>query len=126
MKILIVEDNREMRRLLSGLLKDVAEAIYECADGAEALAAYEAHHPDWVLMDIKMLKMDGIAATRQITRAWPAARIMMVTDYDDTQLREAAHLAGAAEYVTKENLLEVRRILLGDGLRGRATRTHQS
>ena len=48
MTILIVDDNPEMRRLLRGLLQDVAEAIYECADGAEALATYEAHRLDWV------------------------------------------------------------------------------
>ena len=119
MKILIVEDNRDMRRLLRGLLKDVAETIYECADGAEALAAYEAYRPDCVLMDIKMPKTDGITATRQITTAWPTARVMMVTEYGDAQLREAARLAGASEYVLKENLLEVRRILVDDGLRGR-------
>jgi two-component system response regulator DegU len=115
MKILIVEDNPEMRRLLRGLLNDVAEAIYECADGAQALAVYEAHRPDWVLMDIRMHEVDGIAATREITRAWPAAQIMIVSDYDDASLRQAAQLAGASEYVTKENLLEVRRILLAGG-----------
>ena len=118
MKILVVDDNREMRRLLRGLLKDVAEAIYECADGVEALAAYEVHHPDWVLMDVRMREVDGIAATRQITKSWPAARIMIVTDYDDAQLREAARAAGASEYVIKENLLEVRRILIDSGPRG--------
>ena len=113
MTILIVEDNPEMRRLLCGLLADIVEAIFECEDGAEAPAAYEAHRPDWVLMDIKMHDADGIEATRQITRTWPAANVAMVTDYDDTQLREAAQLAGAKEYVLKENLLEIRKILLG-------------
>ena len=112
MKLLIVEDNHELRRLLRALLKDVAETIHECPDGADALAIYEAHRPDWVLMDIKMNQVDGITAARQITTAWPAARIIMLTDYDDALLREAAHLAGASEYVLKENLLEVRRILL--------------
>ena len=113
MTILIVEDNPEMRRLLRGLLEDVVEAIFECEDGAEALATYEAHRPDWVLMDIKMQDIDGIEATRQLTQTWPAARVAMVTDYDDTQLREAAQLAGAKAYVLKENLLEIRKILLG-------------
>ena len=113
MTILIVDDNPEMRRLLRALLEGLAEAIYECADGAEALASYEAHRPDWVLMDIRMRKLDGIEATRRIRDVWPGARIMIVTDYDDTHLREAAQLAGASKYVTKENLIHVRSILLG-------------
>jgi len=113
MKILIVDDNAEMRRLLRVLLKEEAEQIHECADGAEAYAAYESHFPDWVLMDIRMQKVDGITATRQITSVWPTARVMMVTDYDDAKLREEARLAGATEYVTKENLFEIKRVLLG-------------
>ena len=115
MKILMVDDNPEMRRLLRGLLEDLAESIYECADGAQALAAYEAHRPDCVLMDIRMPEMDGITATRQIIKAWPAAQVMIVTDYDDPKLRDAARLAGASEYMLKENLLEVRRILIASG-----------
>jgi CheY-like chemotaxis protein len=112
MTLLIVEDNHDMRRLLRGLLKDIAETIYECTDGSEAVAAYEAHRPDWVLMDIKMKEVDGIAATRRIKARWPAAQIMIVTDYDDATFRQAAHDAGACEYVVKDSLVEVRRLLI--------------
>jgi CheY-like chemotaxis protein len=111
MKLLIVEDNPNMRRLITGMLKDLAEAIYECADGSEAVAAYAACLPDWVLMDIKMKEMDGIAATRRIRARWPAAQIMIVTDYDDATFREAARDAGACEYVVKDSLVDVRRVL---------------
>ena len=58
-----------------------------------------------------MKEVDGLTATRQIKAAWPDARIMIVTNYDDPQLRQSALLAGACEYVTKENLLAVRRVL---------------
>lgn len=111
MKLLIVEDNPEMRRLLRRLLNDAVETICECADGMEALSAYEAHQPDWVLMEMTMREANGIEATRRITKAWPSARVIIVTDYDDAMLREAARLAGASALVTKENLLEVRTIL---------------
>jgi CheY-like chemotaxis protein len=111
MKLLIVEDNEQMRRLIKYLVNDLAEMIHECVDGSLALAAYEQQRPDWVLMDIKMGGTDGIATTRQITTAFPNARVMIVTDYDDAELREAARDAGASEYVVKEDLSAVRRIL---------------
>ena len=111
MKLLIVEDNADMRRLISGLLRDLAETINECSDGAAALAAYSEYQPDWVLMDIKMAEMDGIAATRQIIAAFPKAQIVIVTDYGDAKLRAAANAAGARAYVIKEDLFVLRGIL---------------
>jgi CheY-like chemotaxis protein len=111
MKLLIVDDNHDMRRLIMGLLKDLAETIYECADGSEAVAAYEAYRPDWVLIDIKMKEVDGIVATRRIKARWPAAQIMIVTDYDDATFRQAAQDAGAAEYIVKDSLFDLRRVL---------------
>jgi CheY-like chemotaxis protein len=109
--LLIVEDSEPMRRMIKSLVVDLAETIYECAGGVEALGLYQAHQPDWVLMDIQMEPVDGIIATRQIKAAFPDVKIMMITNYGDPQMREAARLAGASEYVVKENLLDVRRIL---------------
>jgi CheY-like chemotaxis protein len=111
MKLLIVEDNRQMRSLLKSLLSNLAETILECTDGSEALEFYRRHRPDCVLMDIKMESVDGIDATRQIIDAFPTARVIIVTDYDDTELRDAAREAGAYDYVVKENLLNLGRIL---------------
>jgi two-component system response regulator DegU len=111
MVILIVEDNERMRRLMKSVLSGLAERIYECSDGEQSLAAYERWRPDWVLMDIKMQSIDGITATRQIKAAHPEARIVIVTDYRDERFRRAAHSAGASDYVLKENLLLLRRIL---------------
>ena len=111
MSLLIVEDNAKMRRMLKSLVADLASAVHECADGAGALAVYAAQRPDWVLMDIAMKDLDGISATRQIKAAYPDARIIIVTGYDEAELRQAAREAGACDYVLKENLLEVRRLL---------------
>ena len=69
MKLLIVEDNQPMRRLIRSLAADLSESITECSDGADARANYAEHHPDWVLMDLMMPQMDGLAATRQILAA---------------------------------------------------------
>jgi DNA-binding NarL/FixJ family response regulator len=111
MNILIVEDNKQMRRAIRDFLCGFVEGVYECEDGSEAFALYARHRPDWVLMDIQMKGMDGIIATQQIIAAFPNARIAIVTDYDDDDLREAAQRAGAREYFVKENLFALRRIL---------------
>jgi DNA-binding NarL/FixJ family response regulator len=62
-------------------------------------------------MDISMVTMDGMTATRRILQMFPAARIVIVTQYDDARLRSAARQAGACGYVLKNNLLDVRRFL---------------
>jgi DNA-binding NarL/FixJ family response regulator len=58
-----------------------------------------------------MGRVDGITATARIIAADPSARIIIVTDHDQDDLREAARKAGACGYVVKENLLELLRIL---------------
>ncbi len=58
-----------------------------------------------------MKYVDGIAATTQITSAFPEARVMIVTDYDDQELRGASCKAGACGYLLKENLLDLSQIL---------------
>jgi CheY-like chemotaxis protein len=65
--------------------------IFAWENGADALAVYAEHHPDAVLMDLRMPRMDGLTATRQILRQHPAARIVIVTAL---ALGERAMIAG--------------------------------
>jgi len=65
MKLLIVDDHALMRRLIRRLVNDLVTDVEECGDGSEALAAYNQHRPDWVVMDIEMSPIDGITATRE-------------------------------------------------------------
>lgn len=111
MRLLIVEDNPAVRRMIRGIVAGIGVEVEECVDGSEALAAYSTHRPDWVLMDIAMKDVDGITATRRLMAADPAAKVIIVTSYDENDSREAARAAGAYGYVLKENLLDVRRIL---------------
>jgi CheY-like chemotaxis protein len=114
MKVLIVEDSKQMRRTIKSSIEDLADHLYECADGANALAEYARRRPDWVLMDIMMPGVDGLTATRQLKAAFPDARIVMVTSCDEQSLRDEARLAGAHGYVLKENLQDLRKFLVGD------------
>jgi len=107
MKLLIVEDHPGVRKVIRNLVAGVAGEVCECSDGAGAFALFRLERPDLVLMDIQVGGMDGITATRQITVADPTAQVIIVTDYDQPDLREAAFQAGACGYVLKENLLEL-------------------
>lgn len=113
MNFLIVEDNDNMRRMIKTIVAELADETHECRDGAEAVALYAAYLPDWVLMDVRMKNLDGIAATRQIKASFPQANIMIVTDYTDAKLRRSAFEAGACEFVGKDNPFDVCRILRG-------------
>lgn len=97
--------------MMKQYLLDLADEICECEDGAEAVPAYAAFHPDWVLMDLAMKRTDGINATKQLHAIDPALKILIVTNYNEAELREAAREAGACGYVLKENLLDMRRLL---------------
>jgi CheY-like chemotaxis protein len=114
LSILIVDDCAAMRRAIRLVVSELADRVYECEDGSEALAAYAAHQPDWVLMDIRMKKTDGLAATGLLKASFPEARIAIVTVCKGDDLREAARLAGACAYVMKDNLLELRKVLQFD------------
>src|SRR5262245_32905860 len=107
MRILIIDDSRNMREAIKWMLDGLVAEMQECSDGYEALGAYIRFRPDWVLMDIKMRAVDGLTATRQIRDAFPDARIVILTSYDDSLLREAARDAGAFGYLLKDDLLSL-------------------
>jgi CheY-like chemotaxis protein len=116
MKLLIVDDNAAMRSLIRSLVADLADDIVECDDGAAAVLAFAAQQsegvlPDWVLMDLRMQPMDGLQATRAIRAQCPAARVVIVTSYNDARLRAEATRCGAYGYVLKEDLLTLRHLL---------------
>jgi len=110
-KVLIVDDNQQMRQMVKFYLRELADEIHECEDGEQAFDAYAEFQPDWVVMDLVMKQVDGLTATRRIIATFPEAHILMVTQYDDTELRAAAGEAGVCGYVLKENLLDMQRLL---------------
>lgn len=111
MKFLIVEDNELMRRLIRSVVSEIAETIDECSNGKEAVTAFERHRHDWVVMDIEMPEMDGLTATAKIIAIDPNARVIIVTQHDNKNLREDSIKAGAVAFIAKENLLDIRVVL---------------
>jgi CheY-like chemotaxis protein len=110
--VLIVDDNREMRELVSRIVRKVSAAIFECEDGDEVLAAFALQHPDWVLMDVEMKRMDGLTATAALTRAHPEANVVIVTKYTDDETRQAALEAGARHFLAKDDLIRLRSLIV--------------
>ena len=71
-------------------------------DGAEAIDLVAQHHPDIVLMDLRMPVMNGIQATRKITEQFSQTRVLILTTYDDDEWVLDAIRAGAAGYLLKD------------------------
>ena len=115
---MLVEDNSAMRALIRSVVEGASAAVHECADGETALAEYARVRPDWVLMDLRMGGMDGLATTRAIRESDPMARVIIVTDYGDPQSRAAAMAAGAYGFVPKQDLLQLPAMLAAGGTAG--------
>ena len=104
LRILIADDHGPFRTMLKSLLGALGAEVVECRDGREALKQFNELAPDWVLMDIEMPGLDGLAATRQLIAGSPQARVVIVTQHDDEQARAAARAAGACGFVSKDEL----------------------
>jgi len=110
MKVLIADDNPKIRRLIKSIIKtQIADVdiIIECENGAEAIELYDQTEPDWVLMDIAMEPLNGFATSHSIFENHPDAKIVFVSQYDESEYREEAKKLGARAYVLKDNLLDL-------------------
>jgi DNA-binding NarL/FixJ family response regulator len=108
-RVLIVDDQRLLcegfRKLIE--LEPDLEVVGMAGDGEEALAVIELLSaqravPDVVLMDVRMPRLDGIAATRALKERWPEIRVVILTTFDDRELIQAGLQAGAEGYMLKD------------------------
>jgi two-component system, NarL family, response regulator LiaR len=108
MKIIIVDDDDLIRESLTLTLslEDDIDIVGEAIDGNEAVALCKQVLPDIVLMDIRMPNIDGIGATRLITKRFPNIKIMMLTTFADKANIQQALTAGAAGYLLKTDETE--------------------
>ncbi len=104
-RVLIVDDHTIVRKGIRALLAEIEglEVVGEAADGQEAVAQAEALHPDVILMDLAMPKLDGIEATRQIKASQPESRILVMTSFAADDKVFPAIKAGALGYLLKES-----------------------
>ena len=101
MRVLIAEDEALIRLDLREMLEEEGfDVVGEAADGEQAVALANELRPDLVICDVKMPKMDGIAAAAQITDA-RIAPVVMLTAFSQRDLIERARDAGAMAYLVK-------------------------
>lgn len=114
MKILIVDDHTEMRKILKSIVlseSGMMDEIIECDDGSDAVEQFSIHHPDFVLMDVQLKGMNGFVATEKIHERDPSAKIIFVTSHNSSAFRQKAIDLHAIGFVTKDNLSEISRFL---------------
>ncbi|WP_194396175.1 response regulator [Microbacterium atlanticum] len=105
-RLLIADDHPVVRAGLAGLLSDEPgfDVVAEASDGDEAVRLAAATHPDVVLMDLRMPRVDGVAATARIVggeAGSPPPRVLILTTYESDDQILAAIEAGASGYLLK-------------------------
>ena len=105
-RVLIADDHRLFAEALRAILdaEPTVDVVGLAASGADAVRQTAELEPDLVLMDINMPGLDGIEATRRILAQQPETQVLMVTGSDARQDVDAARIAGAAGYVTKDRI----------------------
>lgn len=118
--VLLVDDQDLVRSGLRRILrrKDGFVIVAECTDGDEVPGAVAEHHPDVVVMDLRMKRVDGIEATRRLSAA-DSPPVLALTTFNDDQLLSGVLRAGASGFVLKDSSAEeliraVRAVAQGD------------
>jgi DNA-binding NarL/FixJ family response regulator len=104
LRIVVADDQASIREglvIMLDLLPDI-EVVGSAADGRQAIEQVAEHHPDAILLDLRMPVMDGTEATRRLTARFPEVAIVVLTTYaDDTSVLDTLR-AGARAYLTKD------------------------
>lgn len=105
-RIVLAEDHIIVRKGIHSLLSEQAdiEVVGEASTGHEAVALAESAQPDIVLMDINMPELNGLEATRQIRRLFPAVKVLILTMYSNEEYVLQLLQAGAIGYVVKQSI----------------------
>jgi DNA-binding NarL/FixJ family response regulator len=117
-RVLLADDHPAMLALTAAVLADECCVVGSVADGRALLTEAERLHPDVIVLDIMMPRLDGIEAARQLRRSHPHARLVFLTVHEDADFAQAALDAGGLAYVVKgriaSDLLSAIRAALAD------------
>ena len=110
-RLLVVDDHDLLRESMRAMLECEPDFVVvdKAKDGQEAIELCRLHHPDLVVMDVRMPRVNGFEATRKIKEERWATRVLIVSAYDDVGFVSEAMRAGAEGYVLK--LAPLREIL---------------
>ena len=122
-RILLVDDQRLVREGIQILLDSESdlEVVGQAANGAEGLELVDNLGPDVVLMDVRMPVMDGVTATKEISKLHPDIAVIILTTFDDDDVIFEGLKAGAKGFLLKdissaEMAAAIRTVAAGDGL----------
>ena len=103
-RVLIVDDHALLRTGVANIINQEPDlhVVAEASNGVEAIAAWEAHQPDVMLLDLRMPVMEGVEVVRQIRERDAKARVIILTTYDRDDDISQALKAGAKAYVLKD------------------------
>jgi DNA-binding response OmpR family regulator len=100
-RVLVVDDELAVRKMLSECLQEKGYDVLEAADGEEALAQMPEYRPNIVLLDLMMAGIGGMETLRRVKAMAPETCVIMVTAIEDIESAQAALGCGASDYVTK-------------------------
>lgn len=100
---LVVDDDDFVAKSMPSFLARIpnVEVIGTARDGRDAIEKIKARQPDVVLMDVRMPRMDGLEATKIIRKEFPDVRVVLMSGYDDSGMREECELAGGHGFMSK-------------------------
>jgi DNA-binding NtrC family response regulator len=101
MKILIVDDEENIRLILESVFSDAGYQVETAIDGCNALEKVKKFHPEIVLLDKNMPRMDGMQALQQIKKQYPATVVILITAHGDVGSAVEAMKSGAYDYIEK-------------------------
>jgi len=99
-KVLIVDDDRDLRAILSALFEDEFQ-VMEAETGAALQRAFALEQPDVVVLDVKLPDADGLELLPQLKKRWSDTEVIVLTGYDDVSMAVEAGKRGAYNFVTK-------------------------
>ena len=99
--LLYIEDDKALREQFMRVLTPRFKEVYEAEDGEEALRKYEHYHPDMILSDINLPKIDGLEVIRKIRESDQETSIVVLSAYSDQEKLFKAIKLGLSDYLTK-------------------------